>query len=100
MDMDTRIIKMNKRPNFTSLKTPNQAAEDPTPVVQEKKKKPRGRTLKERGKQVIMVINEAAHKDLKLIAVKEDKQLNDLYIEAINLLLESKNAQSKADLGD
>ncbi len=47
-----------------------------------------------------MVINEAAHKDLKLIAVKEDKQLNDLYIEAINLLLESKNAQSKADLGD
>lgn len=93
---------MSKRPTISSISSkPKSGFKKPNDVVKETTTEPvKKRTLKERGKQVIMIINKSAHDDLKVLAIKEDKQLNDLYVEAINLLFKKRKLDSKADLGD
>lgn len=105
---------MSKRPPLTSvrLKTPGQQLEpqkegtgeteakgSDSPEVQEEKKAStaKGKPLKERAKQMICYVNPKAHKQLKQLALAEDKQLNDLAIEAINLLFRSRQLPQIAE---
>jgi len=86
---------MAKRASLSSgrLKTPKQKLEAPsvaeTPkaatTTQEKK-----RPLKERAKQVMMYIHPDAHDQLRMLSIKEKKELNTLYIEALDMLFKAK----------
>ena len=105
---------MSKRPPLTSvrLKTPGQQLEpqkevtveteargSDSPEGQEEKQEAtaKGRSLKERAKQMICYVNPSAHKQLKQLALSEEKQLNDLLIEAINLLFRNRQLPQIAE---
>ena len=105
---------MSKRPPLTSvrLKTPGQQLEpqkeaavetetkgsDSLEVPEEKKASTaKGKPLKERAKQMICYVNPRAHKQLKQLALSEDKQLNGLLVEAINLLFRSRQLPQIAE---
>jgi predicted HicB family RNase H-like nuclease len=105
---------MSKRPPLTSvrLKTPGQqlepqkevtgeteTKESASPGVPEEKKAStaKGKPLKERAKQMICYVNPRAHKQLKQLALSEEKQLNNLLVEAINLLFRSRQLPQIAE---
>lgn len=66
-------------------------AEGPAPVAAAKK------GIKDRTAQVMAYINPDAHRALKQLALNEDKKLNDLLIEAINMLLRDRDLPANAE---
>lgn len=87
---------MVKRASLSSgrLKTPKQKLEA-TPVTKPQKEAPittqeKKRPLKERAKQVVMYIHPDAHDQLRMLSIKEKKELNTLYIEALDMLFKAK----------
>ena len=87
---------MVKRASLSSgrLKTPKQKLESASTretvkraaITAQEKKRP----LKERAKQVMMYIHPDAHDQLRMLSIKEKKELNTLYIEALDMLFKAK----------
>lgn len=62
------------------------SVKDSVAPVGRKKKRP----LKERSKQMVVYINPEAHKQLRQLAASEERLLNDLTVEALNLLFKAR----------
>lgn len=54
------------------------------------------RPLKQRAKQMIAYINPGAHKQLKQLALQKDVQMNDLAVDAFNLLFQKEGLPQNA----
>ena len=79
----------------TEPAAPVAAPAEPTQTEADNPK--RKRPLKERAKQMILYVRPDAHKQLKQLAASEDVQLNDLVVEALNLLFKDRQLPQIAE---